>query len=188
MAPDGVDFVDEDEARRVLLALLEHVAHAARADAHEHLDEVGAADAEERHVRLTGDGPGEQRLAGARRADQQHALGNLAAQALEFLGVLQELDDFRSSSLASSTPATSLKVTRPWFSVSMGARFAEAHRLAAARLHLAHEEHPHAEHQQHGEPASSRCNSGFTSLSSGLAITRTPLSVRRPTRAGSSGV
>ena len=64
------------------------------ADADEHLDEVGAGDGEERHVRLAGDGAGQQRLAGAGRADQQHALGDLAAEALELLRVLQELDDF----------------------------------------------------------------------------------------------
>ena len=40
---DGVDLVDEDDAGRVLLALLEEVAHAAGADADEHLDEVRAA-------------------------------------------------------------------------------------------------------------------------------------------------
>jgi hypothetical protein len=33
----GVDFVDEDDAGRMRLALLEEVAHAARTDAHEHL-------------------------------------------------------------------------------------------------------------------------------------------------------
>ncbi len=42
MAADRVDLVDEDDARRVLLALLEHVAHAAGADADEHLDKVRA--------------------------------------------------------------------------------------------------------------------------------------------------
>ena len=42
MAADRVDFVDEDDAGRVLLGLLEHVAHARSADADEHLDEVGA--------------------------------------------------------------------------------------------------------------------------------------------------
>ena len=40
---DGVDLVDEDDAGGVLLALLEEVAHAAGADADEHLDEVRAA-------------------------------------------------------------------------------------------------------------------------------------------------
>ena len=66
MAADGVDLVDEDDAGRVLLALLEQVADARGADADEHLDEVGAADREERHVRFAGDGAREQRLAGAR--------------------------------------------------------------------------------------------------------------------------
>ena len=45
---DGVDLVDEDDAGRVLLALLEEVANAAGADADEHLDEVGARDARRR--------------------------------------------------------------------------------------------------------------------------------------------
>ena len=74
MTADGVDLVDEDDAGRVLLALFEQVADARRADADEHLDEVRAADREERHVGFAGDGAREQRLAGARRAHQQHAL------------------------------------------------------------------------------------------------------------------
>ena len=46
------------------------------------------------------------------RAHEQHALGNAAAELLEFLRFLEELDDFlSSSSFASSTPATSLNVT-----------------------------------------------------------------------------
>ena len=55
LAADRVDFVDEHDAGRVLLRLLEHVAHARRADADEHLDEVGAGDREERHLGLAGD-------------------------------------------------------------------------------------------------------------------------------------
>ena len=58
MTADRVDFVDEDDARRVLLGLLEHVAHAAGAHAHEHLDEVRSRNREERHVRFTRDGAG----------------------------------------------------------------------------------------------------------------------------------
>ena len=81
MAADRVDLVDEDDAGRVLLALLEQVADARGADADEHLDEVRAADREERDVGLAGDGAGEQRLAGARRAHQQHALGDAARRA-----------------------------------------------------------------------------------------------------------
>src|SRR4051812_47725544 len=42
VASNSIDLVDEDEAGRVLLALLEEVAHAACAHAHEHLNEVRA--------------------------------------------------------------------------------------------------------------------------------------------------
>ncbi len=64
---DRVDLVDEDDAGRVLLALLEEVADAACADADEHLDEVRAGDAEERNARFTRDRTREEGLTGARR-------------------------------------------------------------------------------------------------------------------------
>ena len=86
LAADGVDLVDEDDARAVLLGLLEQVAHAGRADADEHLDEVGAGDREERHAGLARDGAGQQRLAGSGRPVEQHALGDLGAQRLVPLG------------------------------------------------------------------------------------------------------
>ena len=81
----GVQLVDEDDAGGLGLGLLEHVADPRRADAHEHLDEVGAGEAEEGHARLAGDGLGQQRLAGARRTDQQHALGDPPAEDLVLL-------------------------------------------------------------------------------------------------------
>ena len=68
LAADRVDLVHEHDARAVALGLVEQVAHAAGADAHEHLDELRAGDAEERHAGLAGDGARHQRLAGARRA------------------------------------------------------------------------------------------------------------------------
>src|SRR5690606_38394810 len=52
-----------------------------------------AGDREERHAGLAGDGAGQQRLARAGGADQEHALGDPAAEALELLGGLEELDD-----------------------------------------------------------------------------------------------
>ena len=93
VASDRVDLVDEDDGRRVLLRLLEQVAHAARADAHEHLDEVRSADRVERNARLTGDRAGEQGLAGSGRAVQQHALGDARADRLEAGRVLEEVLD-----------------------------------------------------------------------------------------------
>ena len=89
----GVQLVDEDDAGGLGLGLLEHVADPRRPHAHEHLHEVGAREAEEGHARLAGNRLGQQRLAGAGRTDQQHALGDPPAQDLVFLRRLEEIDD-----------------------------------------------------------------------------------------------
>ena len=111
VAPDGVNLVDEDDAGGVLLPLHEEVPDPGCAHAHEHLHEIGAGDGEERDIGFPGDGPGQKGLAGPRRAHQQHTLGDAAAQLGNFWGSLRNSMISWSSSLASSMPATSLKVT-----------------------------------------------------------------------------
>ena len=68
-AADRVELVDEDDRRRGLLGLGEQVADARRADADDRLDELRGGDREERGVRLAGDRPRQQRLAGSRRPE-----------------------------------------------------------------------------------------------------------------------
>ncbi len=92
MPAHGVDLIDENNARRALLALLEHVAHAARADADKHFHEVRTADREKRHIGLAGNRASQERLARSRRADQEHAFRDAAAEFLELLRIAQELD------------------------------------------------------------------------------------------------
>ncbi len=157
MAPDGVDLIDKDDARRVLLALHEEVAHPRCAHADEHLDEVGAGDREERHPGLSRDRAGQQRLAGARRADQQHALGDSAAKAGEAFGVLEELDYLLE--LVLGLVDSGDVGERDFVGIlgeKLGAALTERHRLAAADLHLPHEEDPHRHQQQHREPLHQR--------------------------------
>src|SRR5258706_610808 len=138
--PEGVDLVDEDDAGSVLLPLLEEIAPPARAHADEHLDEVGARDAEERHSGLAGDGAGEQRLARPRRAHQEDALGDAPAELGELLRVLEELDDLFQLVLglvdAGDVREGDLVVV---LAEQLRLGLAEAHRLAAACLQLAHE-------------------------------------------------
>ena len=153
VAADGVDLVDEDDAGRVLLGLLEHVAHAAGADADEHLDEVGARDGEERHVRLAGDGAREQRLAGAGRTDQQHAARNASAEPLEFAGVAQKFDDLLQVELGLVDARDVLESDAAVrLGQKLGRDFAEAERLAAGALHLPRQENPHADQRDERQP------------------------------------
>ena len=93
VAANGVDLVDEDDGRRVLLGLLEQVTHARGAHSDEHLDEFRAGHGEEGHAGLAGDCLGEQGLPGPGRAVQQDALGDLGAHGLELLGFGEELAD-----------------------------------------------------------------------------------------------
>ena len=89
----GVDLVDEDDRGGNFLRLFEEVAHAARADADIHLDKVRAGDRQKLHACLARDRAGQQRLARARRADKQHALGDARAEVDELARRLQKVDD-----------------------------------------------------------------------------------------------
>jgi hypothetical protein len=147
LAAHRVDLVDEDDARAVLLGLLEQVAHPRGADADEHLDEVGAGDREERHPGLTGDRAGQQRLAGSRRAVEQHALGDLGAQRLIPAGVLQEVLDLVEL-LDRLVDAGDIGEggLRHVFGELLGTRFAETEAHPRAALHA--REHHEQAHEQ----------------------------------------
>ncbi len=92
---ERVDLVDEDDAGRVAPRGLEGVAHPARTDADEHLDEVRAGDRIERHVRLARDGSREQGLSRARRPDQQDAAGYPCPDPAELRRIRQEVHDLQ---------------------------------------------------------------------------------------------
>ena len=91
---DGVDLVEEDDARRLLRRLVEDLPQVGFALAVELVDDLRAVDGEEVGLGFMGHGPGDQRLAAARRPQQQHALGRFDAQPLEQFGISQrQLDD-----------------------------------------------------------------------------------------------
>ena len=128
---------------RLDLGLREEIAHARRADADEHLDELGAAQAEERDLRFARHRAREQRLAGARRTDEQHALRNPPADARVLLRVLQELDDLAQLVFgfvhAGDVPEPHLHVV---VGVDLRAAARERHDAAFGAAHAAEEEAP----------------------------------------------
>ena len=93
---DCVDLVDKDNARSLLLGLLEQVAHTRRTHAHEHLDEIRAADRQERYISLASNSLRQHRLTRSRRANKQCTLGNLTSQLTIFLRATQEIDDLHN--------------------------------------------------------------------------------------------
>ncbi len=152
LAADGVDLVDEDDAGRVALGLVEQVAHAAGAHADEHLDELRAGDREERHAGLARDGLGQQRLAGARRADQQHALGDAGAQGDELLRLLEELDHLLQLLLGLFHAGHVGEGDRRLVAGEhAGPALAEGHGLVVGALRLAQHQEDQADDQQAGQ-------------------------------------
>jgi hypothetical protein len=149
-AADGVELVDEDDRRGGLLGLVEQVAHAGRADADDHLDELRGAEAEEGHVGLAGHGAGEQGLAGARRAAEQDALGDHRAEAPVLVRVLEEVDDL-DELLLGLVDARDVLERRALLVglVALGLRAAQAGQAArAAAGRAAHDEDEDADDQQ----------------------------------------
>ena len=73
LATDGIDFVNKDDARRIFLCLLEHIAHTAGTYADEHFDKIRTGNAEKRHTGFTGNRFGQKGFTRTRAARQQNA-------------------------------------------------------------------------------------------------------------------
>ena len=103
---DGVDLVQEDDARRPLGRLVENLPQVGLALAVELMDDFRPVDGEEIGLGFVGHGPGDQRLAAAGRPEQQHALRRFDAQPLEQFRISQrQLDDFADPVQLAAQPA-----------------------------------------------------------------------------------
>ena len=132
-AAERIELVDEDDAGRGLAGLLEQVADAGRPDADEHFDELGSRYGEERDVRLSGDRSRQQRLAGARRADQQNALGQPCTEPAVGLRIPQEGDHLLELELGFLDARDIFEShLRVGLDVDLGARLADRHQPAQA--------------------------------------------------------
>ena len=108
------------------------------------------------HAGLAGDGAGHQRLAGARRPDEQDAARDARAERVELLRVFQELDDFLELRLGLVDPGhVGERDDRLVAEEHPGAALAEAQGLVIGALGLAHhEEDEAADQDERQEPRS----------------------------------
>ena len=94
LSPHRIDLVDEDDARCRTPRIGEQVTYPGGADADVHLHEVRTGDREERDVGFACDSSGQERFAGARRADQQHTFREPCADRPVAFRVPEHVDDF----------------------------------------------------------------------------------------------
>ena len=152
LATHGVNLIDEDDARAILLGLLEQVTHAGGTHADEHLHEVGTGDGIERHAGLARHGAGQKRLTGTRRAIEQHAARDLRAQRMVALRIIEEVLDLlelvhrfiRASHIREG-------VGRHVLGQLLGLGAANAEHAARALLHAGHHPEQQREEDQHGQ-------------------------------------
>ena len=158
---DRVDLVHEHDRGRVRLGLLEQVTHPGGADADEHLHEVGTGDRVERDPGLPGHGAGEEGLAGARRAVEQHALGDLGADRLELARGLQELLDLLQflDGLVGAGHVGEGRL-RGVLGDQLGLGLPEVHHPGAAALHLVEQEEEDQDDQDVGQEAEDHADDG----------------------------
>ena len=113
------------------------------------IDEIRTRDAEERHLGFARNRASKQGLAGPRRADQQHAARDTPAEFLEFLGIAQEIDEFRDFFFGLVATCDVGEVDRVIVLVDQPrSRLAEREGAAfAAPLHLPHHVEPETDDQ-----------------------------------------
>ena len=90
----GVDFVDKDYAGSLFLCLAEQLTHLGSAHAHEHFNEFGAGNGEERYVCFACNGFCKHGFARSGRPHKQNTLRHGSADFFVFARVVEVVDDF----------------------------------------------------------------------------------------------
>mmetsp|Transcript_31688 Transcript_31688/g.75269 ORF Transcript_31688/g.75269 Transcript_31688/m.75269 type:complete len:334 (+) Transcript_31688:294-1295(+) len=119
LGANGVDLVDEDDRRGLLLREQEGVPHQLGAVPDEHLHQLRARELEERGVGLRRAGAGDERLAGPRGAVQQDALGRLDPEGAELVLVRDGEDDRLHELLDLLVQPANVRVVLRWLLVHL---------------------------------------------------------------------
>ena len=135
---DGIDLVDEYNARRLFLRLFEEVTHLGCAHTDEHLDEFRAGHGEERNVRFARNGFGQQGFTGTRRAHEQNALWHRRTDLLVAVRIMQILHDLGEVflGLVLARNIREFDAVRGFdIDLGIGLTHAEDHRIAVLAAH-----------------------------------------------------
>ncbi len=105
MTSNGINFIDEDNARSALFGAFEQIADTTSANTDEHFNEIRAGNTIERNASFSRHCFRQKGFTGSRIADEQDAFGETGAEFAVFLRVFQifdKLDHFRFFFIASS--------------------------------------------------------------------------------------
>ena len=147
LAAHGIDLIDEDDGRSQPLGLIEEIPDTAGADTHVHLHKIRAGNGQKLYPGLSGYRPSQKRLAGARRAHQENAVGDAGTDLRKLLRIPKEIHDLLQLLLfLFGTGHIGKGDLLPVRHSQDSSGLAEV-RQGIAAIHLAHEDAP--QQQQH---------------------------------------
>src|SRR5699024_7744799 len=90
---DGIDLINEDDTRRLLVRLFEEVTHFGSAHSDKHLYELRSGNGEERNICLSGYCLGKQSLTGTRRAYEKGSFRHGSTDLSVSCRIMKEIND-----------------------------------------------------------------------------------------------
>ena len=96
---DGINLINENDARRSLVRLPEQISYTTGSHTHEHLHKIRTGKRIEGHIGLSCHSLGKQSFTGSRRSYQKGSLRKLRTDRSVFCGIMQEVNDFHKAFL-----------------------------------------------------------------------------------------
>mmetsp|Transcript_2572 Transcript_2572/g.4000 ORF Transcript_2572/g.4000 Transcript_2572/m.4000 type:complete len:321 (-) Transcript_2572:551-1513(-) len=103
LTSNGIDLINEDDARRVLLGLVEHITHTRSSNTNKHLYKFGTRNGDEWHTCLSSNSLGEEGLTSTRGSIEDDTTRNAASVLGVSLGLLQKVNNLGELELGSIT-------------------------------------------------------------------------------------
>ena len=144
LTANGVDFINKDDGRRILLGRSKKISNATRSDTHKHLDEFRSANGVVRHVRFACDGTSQQSFSSTGRSVEQNPLGDSTAKFSElvrFFEVLHNLlkigfDAFKTCDVFECDLLIGTFVLFRWTATEAGKEASAVHHLTLLSTNL----------------------------------------------------
>ena len=135
--PDGIDFVDKDNAGSLFLGLLKQISNLRSAHSNEHFNKFRARYGEKRHAGFTGDRLCQHRLARTGRPHQKNTLRHRSAYVCIFLGIMQIIYNLRETLFCFVLTGNVVKMDpfgRLYVNLGTAVPHAKGHRVFPAHL------------------------------------------------------
>ena len=147
---DGIQFIDKDNTRRILLCLLKKVSYSGSTDTHEHLYEIGTWKTEERHIGFTGNCLGKQCLTCSGRPHKKGTLRQFRTNLRILLRIMKKIYYLFQRLLRFLLTCHILECDACLvLYIELGIALADAHNTTAAFESVSVKNHHHCYHQNH---------------------------------------